>query len=808
MRRLYPIARLDRSIANLTFAFRLLRKSPAISTAIVLTLALGIGANSAVFSAINAILLRPLPFPNADRLMLLQQSDRKAQNPGSFVAPVRLEDWNRLNTTFAAISGWYASDVSELSGSLPEKVTEALVAPRFLQIWGISPAFGRDFTPEEEHFGGPGAVLIGDRYWHRRFHADPDVIGKRLHLEANSFTVIGVLPPSFLFPDHEVDIWTPSPMDAPYAQDRASTWFNVIGRLKSGITITQARADLAHVQSNLGRQFPKTDANLVVSVQTLKENTIGGVRRSLLVLFGSVSLLLLIACTNIAALLLARTTGREREISVRFSLGASRASVIAQLLTECLVLATIGSALGLFVAAAGANALRVFAASLPRVEEITLDWRIVVYTLICTVAATFICGLFPAIRGTRRSIAGDLAHSGRSQVSTRNPLQWLLVGLQVAFAVTLLCGAGLLLRSFQELGRVSPGFESAHILTLRISGNWGETVDMKKLSQRIDRTLDELRTVPGVQAAAAAGELPGIPSDSRTEFKITEGRAATQAKIIADSRFVSNGYFATMKIPMLQGQSCRPSANYFGAVVVNRSFANAYLNASPAIGHHLELVSSQFLPGPVEIRGIAGDAREQGLNREPGPTVYWCVSAPDPTPYFLVRAQGDPVAIRATLRRAIHRLEPARSVYGVSPLNAHLSDTFAESRLRTSLLTLFALAAISLVCVGLYGTLSCFVTVRRREVALRLALGALRAQVATQFLFKGIAVAMTGCLAGLFLAACLARGLSGMLYGVSPLDVETFSLVALLILGVAALASLIPAIRASQVEPMDALRDE
>ncbi len=808
LRDVYRLATFENTVSNLKSGFRVLRKSPSVSIAVIATLALGIGANSAVFSAINAILLRPLPFPDADELVMLRQADRKAQNPWSFVAPLRLLDWDRSNTTFQVISGWYTSDISETSGDLPEKITEALVAPRFLQLWGISPAIGRDFAPEEQRFGGPLAALISHRLWQRRFHSDAGVIGKRLRIESSGYTIIGVMPASFLFPDHSVDIWIPNPMDAPYAQDRASTWFNVVGRLKPGVTIAKARADLAHVQSNLGRQFPKTDADLTVGVQPLKEDIVSGTRRSLWVLFGSVSLLLLIACSNVAALLLARTAGREREIAVRFSLGASRASIVAQLMTECFVLAGIGSAAGLFIAYAGASVLRTFAKSLPRVEEITLDWRIVAYTLTCGIAAIFVCGLFPAIRGTRRSIAGKLAHASRSQVSTKNPLQWLLIGIQVAFAVTLLCGAGLLLRSFEELGRVSPGFETAHILTLRISANWGETAAMDKLTAHINQTLDTLRATPGVLAAATAGELPGVPGDNRTELKMSEGRAESEGKILAQSRFVSNGYFETMKIPVLQGEGCRATANYFSSIVVNRSFANTYFRESSAIGHHLEMATSQFLPTPVTISGIVADAREQGLNHEPVPTVYWCVSAPYPTPYFLIRAKGDPLSVAQAVRHSVHRVAPSRSVYDLESLDQQLSASYSENRLRTILLALFAVSAVSLVCVGLYGTLSYFVALRRREIALRLALGAVRGQVTGHFLWRGMAVTAVGCAGGLILAAASATGLSGMLYQVSPLDVRTYLAVSVLMLSVAGMASLLPALRASRVEPMDVLREE
>ena len=377
----------------------------------------------------------------------------------------------------------------------------------------------------------------------------------------------------------------------------------------------------------------------------------------------------------------------------------------------------------------------------------------------------------------------------------------------MTLAVILLVGAGLLLRSFQELGRVSAGFDPSQVLTLRISGNWGETADLKKLSQRINRTLDELRAVPGVSAAATTAMLPGIPSGPPGELQLVEGRAETLGKIIADSRFVSNGYFATMKIPLLAGESCRETGDLFGGIAVNRSFANAYLGGSAAIGRHLRFISNAFVPS-AEIRGIVGDAREQGLNREPGPTAYWCVSAPDPSPFFLLRTQGKPFAMAQVLRRKISKLEPSRSVFDVAPLAERLSDSFAESRFRTILLTLFALTAVSLACLGLYGTLSYFVTVRKREVGLRLALGALRGQIVRQFLLKGFAISFIGCWAGLGLALASAKVLSGMLYGVSTADTETLFSVVCLIMTVAVLASLLPALRAARVKPMDVLRDE
>lgn len=803
LRDVYRFVPMETALRNLWSGLRLIRKSPSFSLAVVLTLTLGIGANSTVFSAINAVLLRPLPYPRAHELVALTQFDRNAKNPSSFAAPQRLEDWNRLSSTLQAASGWYVQDVSELSGAVPEKMTEALVAPRFLQVWGISPALGRDFSSTEEHYGGPNAVLISDRLWKRRFHGEPAAIGRQLRLEKASYTIIGVLPASFRFPVRDTEVWVPSPPDSPFAQGRESTWFTVIGRMKPGVTTAHAQADMRNVQIALGRKYPKPDANLSVRVESLKETTIGGIRQSLWMLFGAVTLLLVIACMNVAALLLARTADRAREISVRFSLGASRSQVVIQLLTECIVLALPGAALGLIFAAAGTRILRAMATSIPRGSEIVLDWRIAAYTFACSVAAALLCGLLPALRGTKRSLSAELAAAGRTQVSHRNRWQWMLVGVQVSLAVTLLVGAGLFIRSFEELGRVFPGFESTHILTLRISGNWGETADFKKLTARIDRSLDAMRSVPGIRGAATATPLPGEPSGAPTELRIVENRSAA-VKILAESRFVSDGYFETMHIPLLEGETC---TRQHGGAIVNRSFATTYLDGARSIGHHLQLVSSQFMD-TGRIAGIVGDAREQGLNREPSPTVYWCMSAPLPSPYFLIRTYGEPFTMANALRNKMQELEPARSVFDISPLDDHLSENMAANRLRTWLLTMFAATAVALVCVGLYGTMSYFVNVRRREIGLRLAIGASRGQIVRQFLAMGVLVCLLGCLAGLPVAAAAVQGLGGMLYGISPLDTQTFVSVTGLTLAVGAFASLLPSLRASRVEPMQVLRDD
>jgi putative ABC transport system permease protein len=790
--------RFETTLRNLRHAARALARAPGFTATVVATLALGIGANSAVFSAIYAVLLRPLPFPSSDQLVTVAQSSLRVRQP--FVAPVRLADWNRMNTTFQAITGYYMQDESELSGELPERLTRALVASRFLQVWGVAPAIGRDFSPMEEHFGGPPAVLISDRLWRRRFAADPNVIGRTLRFARSSVPIIGVMPASFLFPQRGVDLWSPSQDDAPFAQRRDLTWYNGVGRLKPRVALAQARADLAAVQADLARAFPKPDSELSAVIKPLKETTVAGVKNSLWILFGSVSLLLLIACTNVAALLLSRAAARRQEISVRFSLGASRASVAAHLLAEVLILALSGAALGLLLAAAAARVFHSLARNLPRIEEITLDWRIVLYSLACAVVATLLCGLFPAIRGTRRDLAGS-ARGARTSVSAGNRVQFSLVGVQVALAVTLLAGAALLVRSFQQLSRVSPGFEPEHVLSFQISSAWSETGDPKASKQRFERILERLRVLPDVEAAATAYSLPGIPNEFQVELKMAEARAETEPKIVAQGRGVAPTYFATLQIPLLAGEMCRDEPNV-RTMMVNRTFANTYFAGSSPIGRHLSQPGNIYIPAS-EVRGIVGDARETGIDREPVPTVYWCSNFGQPGTHFLARTRGEPRSMAETIRRAVHEIEPSRSVYDLAPLVEQISDAYATNRLRTILLVFFASAAMLLACVGLYGTISYLVNVRRREVGLRLALGALPSQIIAQFLSQGLLVAALGCVAGIAIAVAFTRLLSGMLYGVSATDLATLTSVVTIVLAVSALASLFPAIRAARVKQFE-----
>ncbi len=797
----------DRPLQDVRYALRTLRRSPGFTAVVVATLALGIGANSTVFSAIDAILLQPLTFPDSDRLVLVNESRPTA--PISNTAPVRIEEWNAQNSTFEAITGYYREDVSETSGDLPEKFRLAHVAPRFLEVWGTQPQLGRGFTPAESQAGAAPVLLISHRYWTNRLQSDPNVLERHVRVGDESIPIIGVLPASFRFPDRDVDFFRPTVYE-PFVLGRFNLWYRGYGRLKSGVSVEQGRADLRLVQQRLTEQYPNTDRNLGVYVELLKETTVGGVRGSLFLLLGAVGVLLLIASTNIAALLLSRAARREQEISVRLSLGASRWSISRQVFIETALLAVAGAILGLLLAIGGTAALRRLVPDLPRVDEIALDGRLLVYTLASMLAVTVLCGLAPAVRSARASLAGALTAARRTQLSARHSLQWLFVGVQVALSVVLLAGAGLLIRSFQELSRVDPGFEPSRILSFRVGGTFN---DFPALALRVEEILGELRALPGVEAASTSSPVPGMVDDgSGFQFGLVdlavEGRDATQEPARAQVRIVSPSYFGTMQIPLVTGALCRdqtPTAGSTAEIMVNAAFAARYLSAESPVG----TIVRTNPPALMRVAGVVGDAREFALNQTPVPTYYLCRTAyATPALAFLVRTRGAPAAIAEAARAKIKQLEPLRAVYDVAPLAKRIGEQFAQDRLRTAALALFAGTALALACLGVYGTLSYVVSLRRREVGLRVALGARNRNIVAQFVAKALRVVTIACVAGLALSFVSARLLSGMLFGVSPSDPLTLAGVIGLVTVVAVLAALVPAMRAARVDPMQVLREE
>jgi predicted permease len=789
-------------LGDLRHSLRVLGRAPGFTLTVVLTLALAIGANGAVFSALDAVLFKPLPFPNGERLMQITQSVGDAPPGGT--APIRVEDWNRLSSTFETISGYYTEDVSDVTGEVPEMTRRATVSPRFVEVWGIAPMLGRGFN-DEDHRNPRDSVMVSERYWRTRLGADPNVIGRQLQIGNRTPRVVGVMPAAFLFPDRRTDVWEPGSVGGSFG-GRNLAWYPGIGRLKPGVTVEEARANLAVVQAQLGEQYPDTDGNLRVQIEPLKDGIVAGSQRSLWLLFGAASLLLLIACTNIATLLLTRGAERQREVAVRLSLGARPARIARQSLTETAVLAVAGAVGGVLLAYAATRALGTVSLNVARIDEIALDGRFLLYTVAAVAAVTVLCGVLPALRGARGDLARTIAGGSRGQVGARQSLHWWLVGVQVALSVALLAGAGLLVRSIQELERVDAGFDRGSVLTFRVSGDFADMSgpNFARFQDRYAATLETLAALPGVDATATALSLPGVPTAFENEFQLPGGRVAPDARVLAEERFVSPSYFATLGIPLAEGMLCRIGGQLgIGEVLVNRSFVERY-------GAGAALVGSQLTRGTASatIVGVVGDARERGLDKPPAPTVYFCGLAGRPSPFVLVRTRGDPLVVGDIVRAKMRELEPVRAMFSIASLEEQIGDAFAENRLRTVVLALFAGAALALACLGLYGTLSYVVSLRRREVGLRLAVGALRSQIVANFVAKALRVVVLAAAAGVALSLLSARALQGMLFGVSPSDPLTLAVVVLMVVGVAALAACLPALRASRIDPMQALREE
>lgn len=789
--------------------YRSLLKRPAFFCSVVFTLTLGIGANSAIFSVIDAILLKPLPYPNSDRLMTLFVSSLRNRLPHENPAPVQIEDWNRLSQSFTSISGAYTENVAETSGELPEMLVSARVSPRFFSLLGTPPLIGRVFSPEEDLFNGPNAAILSERIWRRRFGAEPGVAGRVLRVGNYSYPVIGVMPDSVRFPTPGVDFWVPAKLPPYVMRARDAHWENAIGRLRAGATAESARSDLSAVQARLAAQFPGTDANWVPIVEPFKEFTVGGVRRSLWILFGAVSLVLLIACANVACLLLAQAHRREREIAVRFSLGARRIQVVHELLLEAFCLAIPGCVLGLAVCFAGTGIFRRAAAILPRAGEIHLDWRIVVFTLALSLLTALLSGVIPALWSSRDEVAGLSAPSSRTQIGGRHSIQRVLVSAQVAFAIVLLIGSGLLIRSLARLGQVSLGFDPEHVLAFRVSASYGETNQPAQLAQRLNRTLQNLETIPGVTSAAlTSGSLPGGGQPYLSQFHIAGQDTASEGKkVFADLEFVTPDFFRLLSIPVLSGNTCRVNFDLQAQPtgLVSRSFADRYLPGQSPIG---QVVNDATNAASLQIAGVASDIRQHGYAQDAQPAVYSCAALYNPGPEFLVRSAGDPLLLSAAVRQRIHAIDPNRAVYDVQRLTDYISSTLTERRFQLILLGSFAATALLLAAIGLYGVTSFLVSQRTREIGLRAALGATPGRILGQILREGAWTTSAGVAIGLAAALALTRYLSSLLFGVAPTDPITFVAVPLLLLCVSAIALWFPARRATNIDPVEALRQE
>lgn len=797
--------RLEDWLRDFRYAIRVLFRRPAFSATVVITLALGIGASSTIFSLINTVLLRPLPYPNATRLVAVHEMKPGESEMRTPVSPGRLEDWQRLNNAFVALAGSYGDMLTDNTGAAPERLDAAFVSPRFFVVMATPPKLGRTFTPEEDRAGGPAAVVISCAFWKRRFSSDPGVLGRNLRLMDASYVIVGVMPASFQYPTRTTELWVSKRADREMLRIREARFYNCVGLLKPGVTVEQARSDLSAVQQRLGEQYPITDAGWSIALDPLKDELVGHVRAGLWLLLGAVSVLLAIACANVACLLLARLSSRAAEISTRCSLGAGRAAIGRQLFVEALVYALAGGLVGIAAAFAGINLLRAQLADLPRITELTVDARLLGVAVGISVLAAVLFSLAPILQTFRSDVAGLIMRGGRGIAGGRQRVPRILVSAQFGMATALLIGAGLFLRSLVNLQETPLGFRYDDVLTLRISASSNEPPS--QTVQRQQRIFESLSSLPGVTAVSMTSGLPGVNPAWPREFEI-EGEATPGGKLrFATWRIVTAGYFQTAGIPILNGRTCHMSSDPrtpFEALV-NRRFADRYITGRNPIGRNI--LRGPKGDQPARIVGVVADATEDGYGVPPQPLIYACGFLrywPDSD--YLLQARN-PAALANPARQAIHSIEPARAVYAVRPLSQALGAALSQVRFRTVVVSLFSLLALTLAAIGLYGVMTYMVSQRTREIGVRVALGARPSQILGSLLGSAGVLAGAGACIGIAVAAGAYRMFGALLYGISPFDAGAYLTAIAVLLVVALVATVIPGRRALSIDPTQALRE-
>jgi len=797
--------RLEDWIRDFRHAIRSLFRQPAFTATVVLTLALGIGAASTIFSLIDAVLFRPLPYPNAARLVAVHEMKPGEGQMRTPVAPGRLEDWQRLNGSFVALAGASADMLTDNTGAVPERLDAAFVSPLFFTVLATPPQLGRGFVAEEERAGGPTAVVISDGFWKRRFSSDRGVLGHSLRLMDTNYVIVGVMPASFQYPTPATELWVTKQAKPFLLRLRDDRFYNCIGLLKAGVTLERAHADLSAVQRRLGKQYPATDAGWGVGLDPLKDDLVGPIRLGLWLLLGSVGILLAIACTNVACLLLARLNARAAEIATRCSLGAGRAGIARQLLAEGLVYALVGGTLGMLAASEGIGLLRTQLADLPRIAELAVDTRLLAAVVGISVLAAVLFSLAPILQTFRHDLAALIVRGGRGVAGGRQQLPRILVSGQFALAAALLIGAGLFVRSLANLQQTPLGFRYDNVLVLRVGASFSEPAS--QTIQRHQRILLALASLPGVTAVSATSGLPGVSPAWPREFEI-EGEPSPGGTLrFAMWRIVTAGYFQTVGIPIVDGRSCRmptdPAAPF--EVLVNRSVAERYFAGRDPIGH--DILKGPKGDGAARVVGVTADAREDGPGVPAQPLIYACGYLrywPDPD--FIMQTRN-PAALASAAREAIHAVEPGRAVYAVRPLGQAIAGALAQARFRTVVVSLFSLLALTLAAIGLYGVMAYMVSQRTREIGIRVALGARPVEIVGSILRSAGVLAGVGASAGMAIAALGWRMMSALLYGVRFFDLATYFTATGVLLAVALLATLIPVRRATSIDPTQALRE-
>jgi len=807
-------------IQDLRYAVRGLVKRPGFTLIAIMTLALGIGANSAIFSVVNAVLLRSLPLPDSQSLYAVHMGTATF---GRYDAPLSYPEYQDVvqqTRSFQSIGAWVDSDANFSEGGRAERVMLRIVLPSLLPTLGVEPVRGRNFLPEETTKGRDRVTLITYGLWQRRFGGNDDVIGKSVYLDNVDYQIVGVLPRDFQF-EAPVDLWVPLTTTEPDVNVRNSHFLRVIARMRPGVTEKSANADLEAVakyeSDNYPDMFPPS-AGFAFRARPYLDDIVGDMRLPLYVLLAAVGFVLLIACTNVANLLLAKAAPRQREIALRTALGARRYHLLRQLLTESLLLAIIAGGIGVLLATWGTAALVALSPdSLPRAREIGFDWRVLAFTGAIALTTGIVFGLLPAIWGPRVDLTDALKEGGRGGTSGGGRLRKLLVVAEVALSVMLLVGAGLMLRSFSRLRSVNPGFRTDHALTLRVSlpvpNSQITAADEDRFMSFFDRTLARVSELPGVTAAGAANMIP-LDGNGTDRLIEVEGYVPRDESDMPDAqnRQATPGWFAAMGIPLVRGRLIERSddKNAARVVVVNESFAERFFPNGDAIGKRIRLgkLTSEF-PWAT-IVGIVGDVRGFALDEPPLPTMYWPVAQIRTTPSLaiVVRTYNDPASLASAVRGAIAEIDPTQPIYDMQPLDQLVAKSLGQRRFTLTLMVLFGVIALVLSAIGIYGVMAFAVTQRTQEIGIRMALGASAVDVLKMVVGSGMFLAVIGVAVGLIGAFALTRLMASLLFGVSPTDLVTFGLVTAGLLMVALLACYIPARRATKVDPLVALRYE
>jgi len=823
VRALSPWAAIDDAAQDVRYGLRLLKKHPGFAIVAALTLALGVGATTTIFSVVHAVLLRPLPYADADRLAMVWENVNLPQykNAQNAPAPGNFRDWREGNSTFidmaAARDGaWSLTDRGD-----PIRVAGEMVSGSLFRLLQVEAALGRTFTPDEDR-GSPSVVLLGHGLWADRFGSNPAIVGQTIHLNDEPYTVVGVMPRGFRFPDPDDELWMPLGLTPDQLANHGSHFLRVVGRLKPGVTIAQAQAELDTVAARLAKQYPQTNAGVVgVTVISLPEQIVGDVRRPLLVLLGVVGFLLLMVCANIGNLLLARASARGREFALRAALGASRTRLLRQLLAESLLLAIVGGALGLAIAWWGMAALRWLApADLPRLDNIALNGWVAAFNAAVALAAGVICGVMPALHSQRRDLHGALKDENRaSAAGVRLRARNLLVVVETALGVVVLVGAGLLLRSFVRLSQVPLGFKPDGVLTFRVVLPAARYRTEPQRTAFYRQFLDRLHALPGVQSAAAITSVP-LAATGRITGVSMEGQPAmapgdVRLVRLVDFRTVSPGYFSAMSIPLIAGRDVAWSDTNTTepSIVVSETMARTFWPGQNAVGKRVKAGApdNQTVPW-LTVVGVVGDVRLVDLIRTPRPAMYVPASQDratgDVLRDWIVRLSGDPTAIVPSVRSAVWSVDPTLPVTRVQTMNQAKSASTASQQFTLLLVGTFAALALILAAVGLYGVTAYNVSQRTRELGIRVALGARRATLLRLVLAHGAKLTLIGLAIGMAAALALTQVMSTLLFGVGVRDPMTFVGVAVLLLAVSLVASFVPARRATRVDPVIALRTE